>query len=176
MTENKNLKKIVKTDALGNTVPDNGPYIQALFNVLDACRDVVEYAQNKRNALWIFANVLSSISWTVYNYDRTVQIAMEISQKPESEVSKRTREYWTERLLDAEKVVGVVRLFEEFGKVYEKQVIDYTSDNLGDLITQLPTVEDMLKKHQSSSTQQQKTVAKQQNETLKFLAEKLSRK
>lgn len=173
MTTNKNLTKVVRTDTHGVTLEDMSQYNQALFNVLDNCRDLVEYAENKRAALWLFASVLQSLSWTVYSYDTTVKAGLEITKQ--KNVPERQREYWMKRLLDAEKERVPVDLWQKFGEIYEKQVIDYTSDNLDNLTQNLPMLEDMLRKHASAKTQKEEVKEKQELAAIEDLAKRLQR-
>lgn len=189
MTTNKNLKKVTRTDMHGVAMKEMSQYNQALFNVLDNCRDLVEYAENKRSALWLFASVLQSLSWTVWWYDRSVETGLEITSDKNSHNymvtvydgnGEKTKmpvyDYWTQKLLDIEyKFKATVDMWQSFGEIYERQVIDYTSDNLDSLTQNLPTLDEMIKKHQAGKVFKQEVEETQKKAALQDIAQRMKR-
>ena len=152
-TENKNAVKKQKHDSLGNPVKDMSPYFQALFNVLDNCRDLVEYAEYKRGALWIMYAAMKNLASTIRWMDQVPVIALDISEH--------------EQLQKVDSLMPCKRIWEEFSKVYDRLIIDYTSDNLGNFDLTIPTSEEILRKTSTAKEQADVAQRKMCSESLK---------
>lgn len=170
-TENKNAVKKQKHDNLGNPVKDMSPYFQALFNVLDNCRDLVEYAEYKRGAIWIMYAAMKNLASTIRWMDQVPVIALDIGEHPERYKSTQQYEetctYWDEQLHKVDSMMPCKRIWEEFSKVYDRLILDYTSDNLGNFDLTIPTSEEILRKTSTAKEQADVTQRKMCSESLK---------
>lgn len=171
MTEKKPVEKIVKHDKLGNPLEEFAPYYQALFNVLDSCRDLVEYAQNKRGALWLMYAAMKHLSYTVQFIERTPDKATECSDHPERYMNKEAFEkacdYWSKQLDVALKLMPVRNIWDEFAKIYDNLIIRHTEDNLGNFDMNIPTSEEILTKQITSKNLEEQEQIKQTGDALR---------
>lgn len=142
-------------------------YIGKLEELLNNAYELVEVAENKTTALWISHNILRGIAGTVNYYRNTIKRCKEVAENPLSSESQLT--FWYERKVAVDSFEkGVAELFEEYGKRYDKQVLDYTSDNLDNLRTELPCSEDILNNNAKPKKEAETARKEQLRQALKF--------
>lgn len=155
-----------KVDVMEGTIAQQN-YVAQLQELLDNCRNLVEIAENKRQALWIFHAVLKSIAGTVNYYNRVMKVCDELAENETATES--VLRGWLER---KERVEGfekfITELYYDFGDIYDKQVIDYTEDNLGNLTQRIPLSDEILTNNDKPRQQGNTATCKQLRAALKF--------
>lgn len=144
-------------------------YIGKLSELLDNAYELVEVAENKTSALWIFHNILRGLAGTVNYYRNTIKKCQEVADNPLSTESQLT--FWYDRKVAVDGFErGIAELYEEFGKRYDKQVIDYTTDNLDNFRAELPSSEDILNNNTKPKKEAETARKEQLRQALKFNA------
>ena len=154
-----------KIDFLTGTQAET--YISSLDNLLMNACELVDVAEKKTNALWIFCNILKSIAGTTNYYNRTFAKAKEVLNNPISTSGQ--LDFWLQKMesLNTEKAIKI--LFDEYGRKYDDLLLRYTSDNLDNITTELPTADEILLNNAKPRQAANETKTKQSREALAFL-------